>query len=616
MEKSKVLRLPTDAFVRDVATRNKLFRDQFGEAYIAIQGKGSEVYRINSRECTGWLNIQAYKNYQVILKNNQATDIKRALEGFALCGKDNEITLEPRLRKVDNNIWYDLGKEAVCISDKGWKIVENPPIMFRRYSHQKPQVRPKKGGDIQMFRKFTNITDESDWDMFLAFAVATLIPDIPRPVLVINGSQGAGKSTPMRMLKDLADPSQLVSAGKITNEAELARLANRHTLLFFDNLSFLEKDNSDVLCRLITGDGFSKRRLYSDDDEVIYNFKRPLMLNGINNFITQADLLDRALILNVERIPEEKRLTELELWGKFEEEKPLILGAMFTVLSKAMRIFPKTPTSGLPRMADFGRWGCAIFSAIKNQPFSDFQKLLLANKERQIEESIEADSVAKLIKYMTNSLVRWKGNAKDVELSPYLIHQNSRLEEIHLLHRHPNWPKDSSQIGKRLRRAEGMLKEANIEMTFGVENNVRTTYFVDKNYPFPENVPFMCFSKDGHPLTKEEMDERKRIASLPPENNITNSGIGLTTSEETMLYEERKPIMNCSSKEDETPRESYKDEPIHFEHEPSDKERTRNGLFEVEDARESFDDESNPFKWVNDDENENRELFDDAITAL
>lgn len=613
--KTKVLRLPTDEFVRNVATHNKLFHDQFGEAYMAVNGKGSEVYRINSKEYTGWLNMHAYKEYRVILKNNQATDIKRALEGFALCGDNSEISLEPRLCKFGNDIWYDLGKKAVRINKEGWEIVDEPPIMFRRYSHQKLQVEPREGGDIQQFHKFTNIIDEDDWKMFLAFTVATLIPDIPRPVLVINGSQGAGKSTPMRMLKELSDPSRLVSAGKITNETELARLANRHSLLFFDNLSFLEKDNSDVLCRLITGDGFSKRKLYSDDDEVIYNFKRPLMLNGINNFITQADLLDRAVILNVERIPEEKRLTELELWGNFEKEKPLILGAMFTVLSKAMKIFPTTPTSGLPRMADFGRWGCAIYSAIYERPFSDFQSLLLGNKKRQIDESIEADSVAKLIKYMTNNLVRWKGNARDVELSPYLIHQDSRLEEIQLLHSHPNWPKDSSQIGKRLRRAEGMLKEANIEMTFGVENNVRITYFVDKNYPFPENVPYMCFSKEGHPLTEEEMDERKRIASLAPENYKTAQNSDLSTGEEAVSSRERKTIQQYFS-DDDASRKSYEDKQFSLKREPNTAEEARNGLYEAVDSRESFSDEFSPFDSALDNGKGARGSFDDAISVL
>lgn len=525
MRKKEVLRLPTDRFVRDVATNNILFHDQFDEAYIAIGGKGSEVLRLRSCEFMGWLNTYAYNNYGgVIMKNNQATDIKRALEGFALCSKDSEICLEPRLRKINNEIWYDLGKEAVCVSDKGWKIVKEPPIIFRRYGHQKAQVKPVKGGDIQLFRKFTNITDDSDWNLFLAFAVATLIPDIPKPVLVINGSQGAGKSTPMRMLKDLADPSQLTSAGKITGEKELARLANRHSLLFFDNLSFLEKDNSDVLCRLITGDGFSKRKLYSDDDEVIYNYKRPIMLNGINNFITQADLLDRALILNVERISEDKRLTEVELWGKFEKEKPLILGAMFTVLSRAMRIFPETPTSGLPRMADFGRWGCAIYSAINDKPFTGFQEILSGNKERQIEESIEADPVAMVAKYLANESIRIKFTAHDF-LEGFTISDRFKFapDSIQYATEHIYWPKDASQVGKRLRKAEGMLREAGIELSFIKEDNERLICLVDKNYSHPENIDFCYFCNGNIVFPRNDifgnMDNIKRAiyADMTPE---------------------------------------------------------------------------------------------------
>ncbi|MDO5475110.1 MAG: hypothetical protein Q4F61_01855 [Candidatus Saccharibacteria bacterium] len=323
------------------------------------------------------------------------------------------------------------------------------------------------------------------------------------------------------MLKDLSDPSQLVSAGKITGEKELARLANRHSLLFFDNLSFLEKDNSDVLCRLITGDGFSKRKLYSDDDEVIYNYKRPLMMNGINNFITQADLLDRALILNVERIAEEKRLTESELWSKFEEEKPLILGAMFTVLSKAMKIFPETPKSGLPRMADFGRWGYAIFSAINNKPFEEFQAILSGNKERQVEESIEADPVALVAKFTANRVVRAEFTAHEF-LSGACSQTLDAPSSVKHATEDMHWPKDSSQVGKRLRRAEGMLREAGVEISFVKKDNERLIRLIDKNYLHPENVPFYRLFDDclgEMPREWQDMDcaDRRELANMTPE---------------------------------------------------------------------------------------------------
>ena len=64
---------------------------------------------------------------------------------------------------------------------------------------------------------------------------------------------------------------------------------------------------SDQLCRAVTGSGFTKRELYSDDNDIIYNFRRCLGFNGINLAATKADLLDRGIIMALERIPESKR---------------------------------------------------------------------------------------------------------------------------------------------------------------------------------------------------------------------------------------------------------------------------------------------------------------------
>jgi putative DNA primase/helicase len=48
---------------------------------------------------------------------------------------------------------------------------------------------------------------------------------------------------------------------------------------------------SDALSRLSTGGGAGKRRLFTDDDEVLFSGKRPIVLNGITDFATQPDCL-------------------------------------------------------------------------------------------------------------------------------------------------------------------------------------------------------------------------------------------------------------------------------------------------------------------------------------
>jgi hypothetical protein len=73
--------------------------------------------------------------------------------------------------------------------------------------------------------------------------------------------------------------------------------ANNGHLLAFDNVSGLPAWLSDALCRLASGGSFAVRRLYSDDEEVLFQATRPTLLNGIEDIISRPDLADRAIFL-------------------------------------------------------------------------------------------------------------------------------------------------------------------------------------------------------------------------------------------------------------------------------------------------------------------------------
>jgi hypothetical protein len=95
---------------------------------------------------------------------------------------------------------------------------------------------------------------------------------------------------------------------------------------------------SDQLCRAVTGSGFSKRELYTDDDDIIYNFKRCIGFNGINLGATKADLLDRGIIIELERIPREKQRKLEEIWAEFDGIKAELLGCIFDILVKVLQV--------------------------------------------------------------------------------------------------------------------------------------------------------------------------------------------------------------------------------------------------------------------------------------
>ena len=62
---------------------------------------------------------------------------------------------------------------------------------------------------------------------------------------------------------------------------------------------------SDEVCRAVSGGAFSKRKNYTDDDEIPYKYKKILSFSGINIIFSEPDALDRSIKIELERIKDE-----------------------------------------------------------------------------------------------------------------------------------------------------------------------------------------------------------------------------------------------------------------------------------------------------------------------
>ena len=215
---------------------------------------------------------------------------------------------------------------------------------------------PAAGGSIDALRRFLNVRSDSEFVVVISWALACLRDRGPYPVLVLTGEQGAAKSSFPKMLRSLVDPNAAPLRALPREERDLFIAANNARVLAFDNVSILPPWMSDTLCRLATGASFAVRRLYSDQDEVLFDAARPVILNGIEEFVTRPDLADRAIFLTLEPIPEERRRAEAELLAEFDAERPRILGALLDAVSKGLAMLPHTRLDKLPRMADFALW--------------------------------------------------------------------------------------------------------------------------------------------------------------------------------------------------------------------------------------------------------------------
>jgi len=387
----------------------KLFCDQFKKPFALVRfNETEEVVRLGSKDFRNWLAHIAWQKRNMTVADSTIKMVINMLGGQAqFLGESHQLFV--RTAWHEGKIWYDLGDgQAVLISQDGWKIVEHPPILFYKFNHQHTQVHPEKGGSLNDILPFFNLKDNEEQLLLKVVIVSSFIPGFPHPISVVYGPQGSAKSTFHKILKKLIDPSAIETIAPPTNIRELVQIASHHWALFFDNLSNIQDWFSDALCRMCTGDGFSKRELFTDDDDIIYSFRLVMGFNGINIAGSKPDLLNRCILLALEPISDTERKQEKDVLDGLEKIRPQILGAIFDLAAKAMKERPNVKIDKLPRMADFAYWGCAITKAMGiNQ--EDFIRVLEANVVKQHNEAIEANPVAMAITDFMKNRDSWEG---------------------------------------------------------------------------------------------------------------------------------------------------------------------------------------------------------------
>lgn len=445
----------------------KLFHDEANEPYVKFKVKGHfEVWKVRSKPFKRWLAQQFWAAEKKALNSESLNSALNIIEATA-CFNGPQYKLQVRVAWHENTIFYDLGDwKAVKITRDGWGIVADPPTLFRHYPHQKAQVTPEdcsEDGILEIFN-FVNLPKpksegnklSNEQLLFLTNLVVDLIPDIPHPIDVLHGDQGSAKTTLSRIKKELLDPSALETLTYPKNEVEFAQLASHHWVVPLDNLTHLPEWLSDALCRTVTGDGFSKRELYTDDEDVVYKFKRCISINGINLVATKPDLLDRSLIFELEPITQEARIEEKKFWDEFNKAKPKLLGALFTLLSKTQREYPNIELNNKPRMADFSMYGCAVARALGMKE-DDFMEAYLTNIGLQNQEALGASPVAQTIIAFMQDREYWEGSPSEL-----LDQLNKIAEELKLDIKDKKYPRNSRWLWRRIKEVRTNLQAIGI----------------------------------------------------------------------------------------------------------------------------------------------------------
>jgi hypothetical protein len=394
----------------DLSRNVELFHTPDDRHYgtIAVQGH-HETWPVRSTYFKQWLRRRFYESCKCAPKGQELQDALETISAIAqFDGK--ELPVFTRVAECWGYIYLDLGDskwQAVQVSPSGWSIVSVPPVRFRRSNGMMALPKPELGGCNSSLRRFVNVK-EDDWILFVSWLIAAFRPKGPYPILGLNGEQGSAKTTACRVARELIDPFTAPMRTPPHNEHNLMITASNSHIVTLDNLSRIEQWLSDALCRLATGGGLATRKLYTDEEEVIFDAQRPVLLNGIEEVAVKGDLLDRMVTLSLPEISDKERREEEVFWKEFEEARPLILGALLSGVSAALRNIDKVKLEKKPRMADFAIWVSAAECELGFKP-GEFIEAYTNNRKEASDIALESSPAATEVYEFMRGKNKWEG---------------------------------------------------------------------------------------------------------------------------------------------------------------------------------------------------------------
>ena len=398
-----------------------LFRDSNGDVFADLIVDGHrETWPIRSMEFRGAYIAYLQRQLDRLVSEGSilAIGIKHAMSKNAINNVINEYEIKAnsslatrrdvfaRIAPHGDDIYIDLCNpnwEAIRVTTGGWSIVESPPVRFRRTRGMLPLPYPERGGKIEALRPFFNLKTEADFTVIVGYVLAALRPFAPYPILNPIGPPGAAKTRLLRLIRRLTDPNGAETTPLPPSGEELFISSRNSHFLAYENVSHLSKKMSDHLCRMATGGSYRGRRRYTNTDENLHHGGRPVAFEGIHNVVTEPDMLDRLVAIEVERV--ERYQDDKVLDRAFERARPRILGALLDLLVAGLHGEATVQlTLPAPRMIGFVTWAVAC-------GLPGFEQAYAANRQDAINTLLEYDAAAKAVRALMEGRKRWHGTA-------------------------------------------------------------------------------------------------------------------------------------------------------------------------------------------------------------
>ena len=402
----------------DLAGEAELWHTPDGAAFATFEVDGHrETRAIRTKSFREWLAYLFFQREGKSPGGQAVADALAVLSGKALF-EGPEYVVHTRVAEVGRKVYLDLANddwECVELSAAGWVVTNSPRVRFRRPRGMLSLPTPLPGGDLGQLRAFLNLASEGDWALLLACLAQALRGHGPYPILTFQGEHGSAKSTAARVYRRLIDPNKSDLRSPPRDERDLRIQATNGLIVAYDNLTVLSEWLSNALCRISTGGGMGTRELYSDDEEIIFDGQRPIVLNGIEDIASRPDLVDRSVILLLKPISQESRRPETAFWHAFDTALPSILGGLLDAVVAGLQQEPLTQIDLLPRMADFALWATACETGL-GLSRGTFMRAYMDNRAEANSTAIEGAMIGPYLIEMMTGIESgvWTGTATEL----------------------------------------------------------------------------------------------------------------------------------------------------------------------------------------------------------
>ena len=451
-----VPREPAVDVLARIAARARIFPGSDDRFYAEIvAGDHEETHDLRSPSFRRWLIREYRKETRGFAPVEALNNLIAALEADAEDASPTRpvfVRVGGDLSDENATIYLDLGdadRRSVAITAAGWEIVFRAGVAFRRPRGMRALPAPEAGGSLELLKSYINL-DDDEFLLLIGWLATALRPAGPYPILVLNGEQGSAKTTLSRIVRKLVDPHVSPLAGEPREPRDLMVAAKNGWTVALDNISSLPPWLSDCLCRLATGGGLHVRTLYSNDEASFLDAMRPIVVNGIDDFVRRGDLSDRSVYLHPPAIRDIDRRLERKLMLEFDRDHPLILGALLDAVAGGLRLEPMVPAARLPRMADFAHFAESVCQALGHAPGS-FLAAYDRNRQAASDSLLDDSPVARAFREFADRVPSWTGTASE------LLDELTALAGPRAL-ASKTWPKTPKGLSAIIRRLAPQLR--------------------------------------------------------------------------------------------------------------------------------------------------------------